>query len=159
MHLCKSESVINFCLNTNLIEGVSQLEYPFSCFGNQVVSYKLSKSSECSISTLIDIVRSVDAWLSLDFANVAIIHCVKGTYSALVSACWLIYAGFFDDGMEALEFVCARRRLRLNIGVYRYAMYFANITATNGEVPNRDGILMERLSVHGFNNIKKKKKR
>lgn len=76
----------------------------------------------------------------------------------MAAACWLIYAGFFDDGMEALEFVCARRKLRLNIGVYRYAMYFANIIATNGEVPNRAGILMERLSVHGFTNIKKKRK-
>lgn len=37
-------------------------------------------------------------------------------------------------------------------------MYFANIIATNGEVPNRVGILMERLSVHGFTNIKKKRK-
>ncbi len=122
------------------------------------MSFKFSKSSECTIASLLDIVRSIDAWLSLDFSNVAIIHCVKGTYSALVAACWLVFAGFFDDGTEALEFVCTRRRIRLNIGVYRYAMYFANIIATNGEVPNQGGILMERLSIVGFNNIKKKTK-
>jgi hypothetical protein len=122
------------------------------------VSYKLSKSSDFTIATLLDIVRSVDAWLSLSFSNVAIIHCVKGTYSALVAACWLVYAGFFDDGMEALEFVCVRRKIRLNVGVYRYAMYFANIIATNGEVPNPDGLLMDRLTIYGFNDIKNRRR-
>ena len=137
--------------------GNSIAEYDFSIFNHQVVNYKLSKSSDCTISTLLDISRSIDAWITLDFSNVAIIHCLKCTYSALVAACWLIYAGFFDDGMEALDFVCVRRRLRLNIGIYRYAMYFANIIATDGKVPNPNGILVERISVHGFNTIKKSK--
>ena len=49
-------------------------------FHNQIASFALSKAYQMSIKTFFDICRSIHAWLSLDIANVAVIHCTNGCY-------------------------------------------------------------------------------
>ena len=115
----------------------------------------LSKSIHCSLKILLDAVRSIDSWLSLDFSHAAVIHCIHGDCSALVAACWLIYAGFFEDGLEALDFVNARRKVKMDVTLARYAQYFANLVAGNGIVPNPRALLLEKIVVQGVQNVSK----
>jgi hypothetical protein len=110
--------------------------------------------THCSLKTLLDAARSLDAWFSLDFSHTAIIHCVNGDCSALVAACWLIYAGLFEDGTEALDYVLGRRRAALKkagstVDLFRYAEYFASLVSANGSVPNSKALRLRQIVLKG----------
>lgn len=54
-----------------------------------------------TLKQLFDIVRSIDAWLSISPSNVAVIHCHNGkSRTGVVVACYLRYVGEFKDAAE-----------------------------------------------------------
>ena len=137
----------------NLAGSTSQGKFDFYHFSNQILSFTLSKPSLCTLKLLLDAVRAIDAWFSLNDSYVAIIQDLNGECSALVAACWLVYAGLFHDGLEALEFVCSRRKITSGVTIQRFAQYFANMIANEGELPNSRGVILQKIVIHSLFNI------
>lgn len=80
----------------------------------------------------------------------AILHCLNGECSALVAACWLIYARLFENGTEALDFVLGRRKVKSSVDLVRYAQYFAALMAAEGSIPNTRVLHLRRIVVKGL---------
>jgi hypothetical protein len=111
------------------------------------------KTTHSSLKTLLDITRSIDAWLTLDFSNVVVMHCIQGDCSSLAAACWMVYAGVFDDGAEALEYVASRRKIKVDKTLTRFAEYFSELVRASGTVPNPKRLVLNGVTFKNFHSI------
>ena len=71
---------------------------------------------------------------------VAIVHCSNGkSRTGLAIACYLRYAGIFDNTLEAFEYFVNRRspsdKSWVSVTQNRYLQYFENVVMGEGEIP------------------------
>ncbi|ORY46833.1 actin-binding FH2 [Rhizoclosmatium globosum] len=129
----------------NLTGDTSLGAYDPSLFNNQVVSFGLSKAYQLSLKTLLDVARSIHAWLKLDHENVAIVHCANGVgRTGLAIATLLRFDDTFVDAATAFEFFVARRTPHdqswPSVSMRRYVQYINNTILVNGYGSCRPGI-------------------
>ena len=137
---------------------------------NNSSSKRLSNPSthkeHLSLKALIDIVRSIDAWLSLSEEHVAYVHCWNGfSRTGVALSCFMRYKLMFDSVWEAYEYFHEQRSGALAVhdkrvsimdnkrasvsstsvdavfgslkpGFRRYLKYFDDLCSLNGQVPN-----------------------
>ncbi|KAI8805430.1 hypothetical protein BJ742DRAFT_406709 [Cladochytrium replicatum] len=138
----------------NLAADSSQGAYDPAPFNNQMLTFGLSKAYQLSLRTMFDICRCMHAWLALDNANVAVVHCANGLgRTALAVACYLRYADIFTDANDALEYFLTRRtpsdRSWMTVGHKRYIQYFHNVVLLNGSLPNAYPLKLHRVILNG----------
>ncbi|KAJ3194288.1 hypothetical protein HK101_003058 [Irineochytrium annulatum] len=131
-----------------------QGDYGTEVFGNQVVGFGLSKAFQLSLKTFFDICRSMHAWLSIDDANVAVIHCTNGiAKSGVAIAAYLRYSDIFEDANEAFDHFVRRRTPDdaswVGVGQRRYVQYFNNVLLLNGNLPNAYPLRLHRVILNG----------
>lgn len=139
----------------NLAGDTSQGAYDTAEFGNQVVSFGLSKAYALNLRTILDICRSMHAWLSIDRKHVALVQCPTGLGRAgVVIACYLRYADIFPDATEAFEQYIRRRTdgdaSWATVAHRRYVQYFNHIMVLGGNIPNPNPLKLHRIVVNGL---------
>ncbi|KAJ3061213.1 hypothetical protein HK102_009192, partial [Quaeritorhiza haematococci] len=136
----------------------SQGMYDTTPFAGQVLTFGLSKAYQMSLKTLFDICRSMHAWLSLDTANVAVIHCTNGVgRTGVAIACYFRYAELFDDCMDAFDYFVYRRTPDdtswVTVSQRRYVQYFNNVLLLGGSLPSPYPLKLHRIIINGIPNF------
>ncbi|KAI9206006.1 uncharacterized protein BJ171DRAFT_580080 [Polychytrium aggregatum] len=142
----------------NLAGDTSQGQYDTEPFSNQVLEVNFSKAYHMSIMTLLDICRSMHAWLSLDNSNVAVVHCTNGVgRSGIAIACYLRFVDIFSDATKAFEYFMERRtpqdRSWMTVSQNRYNQYFNNILLLNGQLPSPYPLRLTRVVINTIPNF------
>nr|KAJ3413846.1 hypothetical protein HK105_001955 [Polyrhizophydium stewartii] len=142
----------------NLAGDTAQGSYPIEPFHNRVVAFPLSKAYHLSIRTLLDVCRSMHAWLSLHPANVAVVHCTNGvgrTGAAIAS--YLRFAEIIPDAKEAFEYFAFRRdcvdRSWASVSIERYVDYVNNVMNLGGAVPSPYPFRLHHVVLNGIPNF------
>ncbi|KAJ0397661.1 hypothetical protein ATCC90586_005646 [Pythium insidiosum] len=104
---------------------------------------------------------AIFAWLSLDPAHVALVHCQNGkTRTGVVVACYLMYARLADEPMEALAAFYRQRldmrsltpdslRLKTPPSIRRFLAGFHEVVE-NQRVPNEKPLLLKAIMIHAL---------
>ena len=135
--------------------GTSQASYDKGVFDNQVMNFGLAKAYQMSLKTLLDICRSMHAWLSLDPGNVAVVHCTNGVGKTGVAiSCYLRFSELFSDANEAFDYFVRRRTPDDDqwptVSQRRYVQYMNNILMLNGSVPNPYALQLHRVILNSI---------
>ncbi|KAJ1550188.1 hypothetical protein HK405_001200, partial [Cladochytrium tenue] len=90
------------------------------------------------------------AWLSLDDANVAVVHCTNGVgRTGTAIACYLRYANIFEDASDAFNHFVRRRtpddESWVGVSHRRYVQYFNNVILLNGGLPSPYPLQLHRV--------------
>ena len=116
-------------------------QYDYGHFAWQVVEYDLGRVVD--LDTLLQLCVALDAWLKLDAANVALVHCHTGRARlALAVTAYLVYSGASDS--PAGQF-CTCIHLRTYLLIQRRWSCFANGGA--GSRPTRSCCLSRTRAV------------
>lgn len=112
------------------IWNVSEFSYDYRCFNDQVCEFVSVGYPNPPLIDIFMVCKEIDAWVSSNPANVAIVHCQKSkSRSALILCCYLYYQGLCDHPAEALLDVCKKIRIPesqvLDACNSVYANYFA----------------------------------
>lgn len=123
-------------------------------FQNNVIDFPISKAYKNSISSLIDICKSIHAWLLLDTKNVAVIHCFDGmekTCTAVSS--YLCFSRIFSNAHDALTYFKYRRRVAViqdSVAQDRYVDYFDTIVRLQGNLQNPYPLTISEIAMNGI---------
>ena len=148
-----------------MIWNLSEEEYNYELFNNQVQEYKFPGHPAPPLGLMFQICTSVESWLSQDTANVAVIHCMTGRgRTASVIACVLSWIGEIESPIDALQHVANKRRTNLERLVIpsqrRYVQYFTSVM--DGVKPRSEPVKLKRVIVNTiprfFKNNNKKRK-
>ncbi|KAI8912402.1 hypothetical protein BC831DRAFT_517331 [Entophlyctis helioformis] len=154
----------------NLAGDTSQGSYDTLPFGNRIANFPLSKAYHLNVKTIIDIARSMHAWLSLDPGNVAVVHCTNGVgRTGVAIAAYLRFVEIIPDANEAFEYYAYRRspattmaggssnqpidRSWVTVSLERYVDYFNNLMILGGSVPSAYPLRMHRVVMNGIPNF------
>ena len=117
-----------------MIWNLSELEYNYSVFEDQVMTFEFPGSPSPPLGLMMKILLSLESWLKADDENVAVIHCLtgRGRTSTVMAAflCWMGEAGFHHPN-RALQYMAQCKKIdleTLNIpSQRRYVGYFTNM--------------------------------
>ena len=134
-----------------MIWNLSEEEYNYELFNNQVQEYKFPGHPAPPLGLIFQICTSVESWLSQDTANVAVIHCMTGRgRTASVIACVLSWIGEIESPIDALQHVANKRRTNLERLVIpsqrRYVQYFTSVM--DGVKPRSEPGKLKRVIVN-----------
>jgi tensin len=133
-----------------MIWNLSELEYDYSIFDNQVMTFEFPGSPSPPLGLMMKILLSLESWLRADEKNVAVMHCLtgRGRTCTVMSAflCWVGEAGFGDPN-RALEYMAQCKKLDLETltipSQRRYVGYFKNML--DGVRPSQPPLLLKRI--------------
>lgn len=117
-----------------MIWNLSELEYDYSVFDDQVMTFEFPGSPSPPLGLMMKILLSLESWLKADDENVAVIHCLtgRGRTSTVMAAflCWMGEAGFHHPN-RALQYMAQCKKIDLeNLTIpsqRRYVGYFTNM--------------------------------
>ncbi|KAJ3066651.1 hypothetical protein HDU98_010064 [Podochytrium sp. JEL0797] len=143
----------------NLTGDTSLGNYDTAPFDNQVISFGLSKAYQLSLKTLLDVARSMHAWLTLHPDNVCVVHCTNGVgRTGLAIAAYLRFSDTFADASTAFEYFVSRRTPHdqswPSVSMRRYIQYINNTILVNGSLPTQLPLLLDCIvlnSIPDFN--------
>eukprot|EP00842_Homolaphlyctis_polyrhiza_P006494 jgi/Hompol1/6846/HPOL_001315-RA len=139
----------------NLAGDTSHGSYDIEPLHNRVVAIPLSKAYNLNLKSIMEVCRSMHAWLSLDPANVAIVHCTTGVgRTGAAIACYLRFVEIIPDAKEAFEYYVYRRangdRSWVTVSLERYIDYFNNLMILGGSVPSPYPLRLHRVIINGI---------
>eukprot|EP01102_Stenamoeba_stenopodia_P019431 TRINITY_DN7336_c0_g1_i1.p1 TRINITY_DN7336_c0_g1~~TRINITY_DN7336_c0_g1_i1.p1 ORF type:complete len:411 (+),score=84.99 TRINITY_DN7336_c0_g1_i1:184-1416(+) len=135
-----------------MIWNLSDLKYDYTKFDDQIMEFGFPDHHNPPLDLLFKIVLSMDNWLKASPQHVAVVHCVGGKgRTGTVIACYLIYAGLFQQPLDALDFF-AKKRSKKAKGVTqasqrRYVLYFHDILSQQLR-PYPRTLVLNRIVMH-----------
>lgn len=133
-----------------MIWNLSELEYDYSVFEDQVMTFEFPGSPSPPLGLMMKILLSLESWLKADQENVAVIHCLtgRGRTSTVMAAflCWMGEAGFTHPN-RALQYMAQCKKIDLETltipSQRRYVGYFTNML--DGVRPSQPPLLLKRI--------------
>ncbi|GFH52596.1 hypothetical protein CTEN210_09072 [Chaetoceros tenuissimus] len=133
-----------------MIWNLSELEYDYSVFEDQVMTFEFPGSPSPPLGLMMKILLSLESWLKADEENVAVIHCLtgRGRTSTVMAAflCWMGEAGFHHPN-RALQYMAQCKKIDLETltipSQRRYVGYFTNML--DGVRPSQPPLLLKRI--------------
>lgn len=136
-----------------MIINLSEAEYDYSKFENQVIDFKFPGYPAPPLNTLFNICSSIHGWLKADSANVVVIHCQSGHGRTFcVVAAYLLWSKRCTTIPSCLEHIASQTHVSVSSLVIptqtRYLQYVIDVS--DGRKPSNKLLHLQRVIMNGI---------
>jgi C2 domain of PTEN tumour-suppressor protein/Polymorphic toxin system, DSP-PTPase phosphatase len=136
-----------------MVVNLSEKQYDYSKFDDNVLEFCYPGYPSPPLNTLLNMCKTMDAWLAADSSNVLVIHCQTGKgRTASCAAAYLTWSRKFNNTAMALQHVAFEMRCKIDELVVptqkRYLEYAQFMI--DGHTPSLGNVKLARVIMNGI---------